>query len=161
MTDTSSNQSWGAFTPVMPAFVRLVAGVIVLLVVEAVVLGFPGIQQNVSGTSMSVASLIIFFIGLIVAFIVLRFGSQLASTISDAYKTYRAWTPLLEFLFQIVAIAILYMATYDLASPYFSANPWALPMIFLFIALLPTLKAVVTVVHAVEHPGSASKHQQN
>src|SRR2546427_4343835 len=38
MTNTSSgsNSTWGAFTPVMPAFIRLIAGVIVLVIIEAV-----------------------------------------------------------------------------------------------------------------------------
>src|SRR5438309_11053787 len=50
MTNTSSgsNSTWGAFTPVMPAFIRLIAGVIVLVIIEAVVLGFPGITQNIT-----------------------------------------------------------------------------------------------------------------
>ncbi len=160
MADTS-NSNWGAFTPVMPAFIRLVAGVIVLLVVEAVVLGFPGIQQNISGTSVSIANVSVFFIGLIVAFIVLRFGTQLANTASQAYKSYKTWTPLLAFFFQIVAIAILYSVTNALAAPYFTAAPWALPLIFLLIALLPTLRVVVTVVHAVEGQPNTGRHGQN
>ena len=157
---TDSNQSWGGFTPVMPAFIRLVAGVIVLLVVEAVVLGFPGIQQNITGTSVSIANVAIFFIGLIVAFIVVRFGTQLTSAVSDAYKSYRAWTPLLAFIFQIIAIAILYSASYSIASPYFASAPWAVPLIFLLIALIPTLRAVVILVQNVEgHP--TQRHNQN
>jgi len=70
----------------MPAFIRLVAGVVVLLVVQAVVLGFPGIQQNITGTSISIANLAVFCIGLIVAFIVLKFGTQLSNAFSHAYN---------------------------------------------------------------------------
>ncbi len=96
MTDSTSNKgTWGAFTPVMPAFVRLVAGVIVLVILEAVILGFPGIGYNITGTQLSVANIAVFMIGLIVCFIVLKFGTQLANAASDAYKSYRAWTPLL------------------------------------------------------------------
>src|SRR5690242_2202780 len=105
MTDSTSNKTWGAFTPVMPSFIRLIVGVIVL-----------------------------------------KFGTQLANTVQDAYKSYKTWTPLLAYFFQIVAIGILYAVSSGLASPYFSADPWAFPLIFLLIALVPTLKVVTSVV---------------
>lgn len=159
MTDTS-NSSWGAFTPVMPAFIRLVAGVVVLLVVQAVVLGFPGIQQNITGTSISIANLAVFCIGLIVAFIVLKFGTQLSNAFSHAYKAYKTWTPLLTVTFQIISIGILYAVTNALAAPYFTSAPWALPLIFLMIAIIPTIRALMTVVSAVEGKPSAPKHFQ-
>src|SRR2546430_10855482 len=79
-------------------------------------------------------------IGLIVFFVSLKFGTQLANTVQDAYKNYKAWTPLLAFFFQIVAIGILYAVTTGIASPYFAADPWAFPLIFLLIALIPTIK---------------------
>ncbi len=60
----------------MPAFVRLIAGVIVLVIVEAVVLGFPGIANTISGSTISVANIVVFVIGLIVCFIVLKFGTS-------------------------------------------------------------------------------------
>ena len=159
MTD-QSNSTWGAFTPVMPAFVRLVAGVVVLLVVNVVVLGFPGINTNITGTNVSIANITVFTIGLIVAFIVLKFGTQLSNTASQAYKAYRTWTPLLAFFFQIVAIGILYAVTNPLAAPYFTQTPWALPLIFLFLALLPTLRMLVTLVKAFETPSHGSRHNQ-
>ncbi len=144
----------------MPAFIRLIAGVIVLVVIEAVVLGFPGISQNISGSTISIASLAVFFIGLIVAFIVFKFGTQLSNAVSDAYKAYKNWVPLLAYIFQILAIVILYNVSNGIASPSFASAPWAYPLIFLLIALIPTLKVVVNVVHALE--GSpTSKHSQN
>src|SRR6266480_1625587 len=93
MTDSTSNKSWGAFAPVMPSFIRLVAGVIVLVIVEAVVLGFPGISNPITGSStISVANIVVFMLGLIVCFILLKFGTQLADTVSDTYKNYRTWS---------------------------------------------------------------------
>jgi len=161
MTDSTSNKTWGAFTPVMPSFIRLIVGVIVLVIVEAVVLGFPGISNPISGAStISVADIVVFMIGLIVCFIVLKFGTQLANTVHDAYKAYKTWTPLLAYFFQIVAIGILYAVSSGLASPYFSADPWAFPLIFLLIALIPTIKAVTSIVHALEGT-STTKHTQN
>ena len=160
MTDASSNKSsWGAFEPVMPSFIRLVAGVIVLVIFEAVILGFPGINNNLSGTQVSAADIAIFFIGLIVCFVVLKFGTQLSNTVSDAYKSYKTWTPLLAYFFQIIAIGILYAVSSPIAQPYFTADPWAFPLIFLLIALIPTLKVVSNLVHGLE--GSGSKHSQN
>src|SRR5881396_58434 len=159
MTDSSSDKTWGAFAPVMPSFIRLIAGVIVLVVVEAVVLGFPGISSPITGSTISVANIVVFMIGLIVCFVILKFGTQLATTVSDAYKSYRTWTPLLAYFFQIVAIAILYAVTNPIAQPYFTSQPWAFPLIFLLIALIPTIKVVVNMVHALEGPGTTKKSQ--
>ena len=160
MTDSSADKTWGAFAPVMPSFIRLVIGVIVLVAVEAVVLGFPGIGYNIGGSSITVANIAVFMIGLVVALIVLKFGTQLAETASDAYKNYKTWIPLLAYFFQIVAIVILYEVTSGIATPYFGSQPWAFPLIFLLIALIPTLKVVTNVVHALEGTGN-TKHAQN
>ena len=158
MPNTNTDKTWGAFAPVMPSFIRLVIGVVVLIVVEAVVLGFPGIGYTLSGTSITVAGIVAFVIGLIVALIVLKFGTQLAETASDAYKNYKTWIPLLAYFFQIVAIVILYEVTSGLAASYFSAQPWALPLIFLLLALIPTLKVATSMVHGLE---GTSKQNQN
>lgn len=158
MTNTTSG-TWGGFTPIMPAFIRLIAGVVVLVVIEAVILGFPGVTANITGTSVSIAALAIFLIGIVVSVIVLKFGSQLANAVSDAYKNYQNWTPLLSYVFQIIAIAILYAVSSGIASPYFTSAPWAFPLIFLLIALLPTMRMVVNLVHALE--GSGSRHSSN
>ena len=160
MTDSTSHKgSWGAFEPVMPSFVRLIAGVIVLVIVEAVVLGFPGITNNITGTQISAANIAVFMIGLIVCLVVLKFGTQLADTVSDAYKSYRNWTPLLAYFFQIIAIAILYSVTNPMAQPYITSTPWIFPLLFLIIALIPTVKVVGSVIHNLE--GSSSKQNQN
>src|SRR5438046_8026599 len=163
MTDSTSNKgTWGAFTPVMPAFVRLVAGVIVLVILEAVILGFPGIGYNITGTQLSVANIAVFMIGLIVCFIVLNVGTQLANAASYAYKRYRAWTPLLAYFFQILAIGILYAVTNQIAQPYFTSQTCAFPLLFLLNALIPTLKVVVNIVHGLEGGSSSStKHAQS
>jgi uncharacterized membrane protein YtjA (UPF0391 family) len=160
MPDSSAEKTWGAFAPVMPSFIRLVAGVIVLVIVEAVVLGFPGIAANISGSTISPANITVFVIGLIVSLIVLKFGMQLADTVSDAYKSYRNWAPLLAYFFQILAIWILYAVTSPIAQPYFTNDPWALPLIFLLIALIPTLRVVLNLVHTLEGSNN-TKHNQN
>ncbi len=141
----------------MPAVIRLMAGLIVLVIVEAVVLGFPGITQNVSGTAISVASIVALCIGLFVTFIVLKYGTQIASTMHEHYSNYRTWTPLLSYFFQILAIAILYYTTAGIALPYFGSSPWAFPLIFLLIALVPTIKVVTNLVHDLDSQ-TAGKH---
>ncbi len=157
MTDQSSNSSWGAFTPVMPAFIRLIVGVIVLVVVETVVLGFQGIYNNIPGTQVSNANVAVFLIGLIAALIVLKFGTQLSNAVSDVYKAYKTWTPLLAYTFQIIAIVILYTVTSGITTPYFTSAPWSYPLIFLLIALIPTIKVSINLVHALE-ASPAPKH---
>jgi hypothetical protein len=92
--------------------------------------------------------------------IVFKFGTQLASAVSDAYKNYQTWVPLLSYIFQIIAIVILYNVSSGIASPSFAAQPWAYPLIFLLIALIPTIKVVVNIVHALEG-STPAKHSQN
>ena len=141
---------FGDFRPVMPSIIRLLAGIIVLIVVQSIVLGFPGISQTVPGTSFSVASFAIFTVGLVVAAVVLKYGTQLASAVSDTYKAYRAYAPILAWIFQVMALYILYSVSKTMVIGFFASAPWAYPLIFLAMALIPTVKVVVTVVHALE-----------
>src|SRR2546425_9031156 len=98
MTNTSSgsNSTWGAFTPVMPAFIRLIAGVIVLVVIEAVLVGFSGVSQNISSSTILNSKNLGFIIGLVVGLIVFQFRTQLSKTGSGAYKKYQAWVSILS-----------------------------------------------------------------
>ena len=148
---TSSHDPFGDFRPVMPSVIRLLAGIIVLIVVQSIVLGFPGITtQIVPGTAFSIASFVIFTLGLIVAAVVLKFGTQLANVVSDSYRTYKAYAPILAWVFQLTAIYILYSVSKTMVSGFFASAPWAYPLIFLAMALIPTDKVVVAVVHALE-----------
>ena len=146
----NSQDSFGDFRPVLPSIIRLLAGIIVLIVVQSIVLGFPGITQTVQGTTFSIASFAIFAVGLVVAAIVLKYGTQLASAVSDTYKAYKAYAPILAWIFQITALYILYSVSKVMVIGFFASAPWAYPLIFLAMALIPTVKVVVTVVHALE-----------
>src|SRR2546426_9724061 len=101
---TNTHDSFGDFRPLMPSLIRLLAGIIVLIVVQSIILGFPGITQRVPGTSYSVVSLTLFTIGLVVAAVVLKYGTQLASAVSDTYKAYRAYAPILAWVFHLRAL---------------------------------------------------------
>src|SRR2546427_6404223 len=85
MTNTSSgsNSTWGAFTPVMPAFIRLIAGVIVLVVIEAVLLGVSWNGQNTLGPIILIAETGLFFIRLVLALIVLPLGKPLSKPVQS------------------------------------------------------------------------------
>src|SRR5437667_7349427 len=123
---TSSHDPFGDFRPVMPSVIRLLAGIIVLIVVQSIVLGFPGITtQIVPGTAFSIASFVIFTLGLIVAAVVLKYGTQLANVVSDTYKTYRAYAPILAWIFQLTAIYILYSVSKTMVSSFFASTPWS------------------------------------
>ena len=102
----NSQDPFGDFRPILPSIIRLLAGIIVLIVVQSIVLGFPGITQTVSGTTFSIASFAIFTVGLVVAAVVLKYGTQLASAVSDTYKAYKAYAPILAWIFQITALYI-------------------------------------------------------
>jgi hypothetical protein len=134
----------------LPSIIRLLAGIIVLIVVQSVIMGFQGITQPVAGTSYSVANFAIFTLGLVVAAVVLKYGTQLASAVADTYKSYRAYAPVLAWIFQMMALYILYTVSKTMVSGFFANAPWAYPLIFLAMALIPTVKVVVTVVHALE-----------
>jgi hypothetical protein len=146
----NTQDPFGDFRPVMPSIIRLLAGIIVLIVVQSIVLGFPGITQTVPGTTFSIATFAIFTVGLVVAAVVLKYGTQLASAVSDTYKAYRTYAPILAWIFQITALYIVYSVSKIMASGFFASAPWAYPLIFLAMALIPTVKVVVTVLHALE-----------
>ena len=147
---TSTQDPFGDFRPLMPSIIRLLAGIIVLIVVQSIVLGFPGINQAVQGTSFSIASFAVFTVGLVVAAIVLKYGTQLASAVADTYKSYKALAPVLAWVFQLAALYILYSVSKSMVSGFFASAPWAYPLIFLAMGLIPTIKVVVAVVHALE-----------
>ncbi len=138
------------FRPIMPPLIRLLAGIIVLIVIQSVVLGFPGITQLIPSTSITVASMVIFMLGLLVSAIVLKFGTQLSNALADAYKNYKTYVPLLAYTFQIAALLILYNVAKPVSSSYFTSVPWAYPLIFLVVALAPTIKVVIKLVDALE-----------
>src|SRR5207253_5849641 len=62
--------------PIMPPLIRLLAGIIVLIVIQATVLGFPGITALIPTTTFTIAALVVFTLGLVVSAIVLKFGTQ-------------------------------------------------------------------------------------
>jgi len=146
----NTQDPFGDFRPLLPSIIRLLAGIIVLIVVQSIVLGFPGIAQTVPGTSFSIASFAIFTVGLVVAAVVLKYGTQLASAVSDTYKSYKALAPILAWIFQLTALYILYTVSKTMVSGFFASAPWAYPLIFLAMALIPTVKVVVTVIRALE-----------
>ena len=145
------------FRPIMPPLVRLLAGVIVLVVIQATILGFPGITQLIPTTSFTIANLVVFTIGLVVAGIVLKFGTQLADSLGEAYKNYKTWTPVLAWFFQMAALYILYVISKPLTASAFSTIPWAYPLLFLLVALVPTIKVVLKIVSSFESKNT-SRH---
>jgi hypothetical protein len=146
----NTHDPFGDFRPIMPSLIRLLAGIIVLIVVQSIILGFTGITQTVAGTSFTIASFVIFTLGLVVAGVVLKYGTQLASAVADTYKAYRAYAPVLAWIFQLMALYILYSVSKTMVSSFFASAPWAYPLIFLAMALIPTVKVVIAVVHALE-----------
>ncbi len=138
------------FRPIMPPLIRLIAGIIVLVVIQATVLGFPGITALIPSTTFTIAALVVFTLGLIVSAIVLKFGTQLATSVGDAYKSFHSFTPLLAWLFQMIALVILYDVSKPITASYFTTIPWAYPLIFLLIAIGPTIKVVMNTVNALE-----------
>jgi hypothetical protein len=146
------------FRPIMPPLIRLIAGIIVLVVIQATVLGFPGITALIpTTTTFTIAALVVFTLGLIVSAIVLKFGTQLATSVGEAYKSYRSFTPLLAWLFQMIALVILYDVSKPITASYLATIPWAYPLIFLLIALGPTIKVFINTVNALEGKNT-SKH---
>ena len=79
------------FRPIMPPLVRLLAGIIVLIVIQAAVLGFPGITQFIPTTTITIASMVIFTIGLVVAGSVLIFSQKRFSGRSLMREVAIAW----------------------------------------------------------------------
>ena len=144
------------FRPIMPSLIRLIAGIIVLFTVQTVILGFPGIAQPVLNSTITTAALALFTIGIVAAVVVVKFGTQLSNSVAEGYRAYKAYVPLLTYFFQIAALWILYTASKGITSGVFNSVPWAYPTIFLVLALIPTVRVVVNIVHALE--GHTAEH---
>ncbi len=145
------------FRPIMPSLIRLLAGVIVLLVIQGVVLGLPGIGQLIPNTSITMAGFAAFTIGLCAAVVVVKFGTQLSNAVAEGYRSMKAYAPLLGYFFQIAALWILYNAGMSITSGFFASAVWAYPLIFLVLAIIPTVRVVVNIVHVLEEHGT-QKH---
>src|SRR5437867_13027715 len=70
--------------PVLPTFIRLIASAIVLVAVQSIILGFPGINQTVLNSTYTMAGLAVFDVGLVGAIVVLIFGTLLDIASGDA-----------------------------------------------------------------------------
>ena len=145
------------FRLIMPSLIRLLAGVIVLIVAQSVVLGLPGITQYISGTTMTIATVASLSIGLVATLVVLKFGTQLANAVGEGYRSMKNYAPLLGYFFQIAALWILYNAARAVTADFFTSAPWAYPLIFLALAIMPTVRVVVSLVHALE--GTSERKQ--
>ena len=138
------------FRPILPSLIRLLAGIIVLVAVQSIVLGFPGITNTIANSQYTMAGIAAFTIGLVAAIVVLKFGTQLGNAAGEAYRSMKDYAPLLTWFFQVAALWILYQACKGITGNVFASAPWAYPLIFLTLAIIPTVKAVVNVVHALE-----------
>ncbi len=140
----------------MPSLMRLIAGIILLIVVESIALGFPGLTQTVPSTYVTITSLIIFLVGFPAAIIVFKYGTELSNAASEAYNSLKNYEEVMTYVFQIAALYILYATSKALvsASGVLRTTPWAYPMIFLVIGIIPTIKVVVNTIHVLEHQGS-------
>jgi len=136
--------------PVLPPFIRLIASAIVLIAVQSIILGFPGINQTVLNSTYTMAGLAVFAVGLVGAIVVLKFGTQLANAAGDAYRSIKDYAPLLGWFFQIAALYLLYVACKGITGNIFASAPWAYPMIFVAIGLIPTIKVILNAIHRVE-----------
>jgi hypothetical protein len=148
----SSPDPLGSFRPLMPSFMRLVAGVILLVVVESIILGFPGLNQTIPSSTITISSLIIFTVGFVATILVFKYGTQLSAAAADAFDSVKNYQELLTWVFQIAALYIFYITSRALvtASGIFRSAPWAYPMIFVLIGLIPTIKVIVNTIHRVE-----------
>jgi hypothetical protein len=153
-----SGDPLGSFRPLAPSFMRLVAGTIVLYILETIVLGFQGLSQTLPSSSITISNLIISLIGFVASIIVFRYGTELSNAAGDAYDSFKNFQELLNWIFQIAALYILYTTTRALvaASGVFRGLPWAYPMIFAIVGLIPTVKVVVYYIHKVE--GGGQRH---
>ena len=142
------------FQPLMPSAIRLLAGVIVLLVVQGIVLGFPGINQPLPSSTVSVSSLLVLAIGLIGAVVVYKFGTRFSTALGENYHSYKDYAPWLTYFFQVASLWVVYTACKSIATPYFTSTPWAYPMIFLALAIVPTIRFLVSLVQRLEGHGT-------
>jgi len=82
--------------------------------------------------------------------------TQLATSVGDAYKSYRSYTPLLTWLFQMIALVILYNVRSQSQQAISQQSHGPNPLIFLLIAIDPP-QVVMNTVNALEGKNT-SKH---
>lgn len=147
----SKNQGTSeGFQSILPSLLRLLIGVIALVVVQDIILGFPGMSQTLPTTNLTAASLTVLAVGLAAAMVVLKFGPQLSSAIADAYYWSKTYVPLLTYFFQVAALWLLYVSFKGVSTNVFASAPWAYPLIFLALAIVPTVRVVASIVQSLE-----------
>ena len=161
----SKNQGTSdGYRVMLPALIRLVVSVLVLFVVQNIALGLPGMTRTLPGMgTMTAAGLAVLGIGLVTVLVVLKFGTQLSIAVADAYNEVKAWAPLLTYFFQIAALWLLYVSLQGVSSGVFSSAPWAYPLIFLALAIIPTVRVLANIVQSLEgqnvHKRSVTRDQ--
>ncbi len=97
-------------------------------------------------------ALIIFLVGFVATVIVFKFGTQLSAAAADTYDAIKNYQEILTWVFQIAALYIFYITSRALvtASGVFRSAPWAYPMTFVAIGLIPTIKVILNMIHRVE-----------
>ena len=145
-------RSSGRFQPLVPSLLRLFAGILVLVVLESIVLGFPGLSQTIPSSTITISSLFILLVGFVASIIVFKYGTQLSSAAGDAYNAFKNYEELAVLVFLIAALYISYITSRTLvtASGIFTGLPWAYPMIFVIIGLVSTVKVVINTIHTIE-----------
>ena len=145
-------RSSGRFQPLVPSLLRLFAGILVLVVLESIVLGFPGLSQTIPSSTITISSLFISLVGIVASIIVFKYGTQLSSAAGVAYNAFKNYEELATLVFLIAALYISYITSRTLvtASGIFIGLPWAYPMIFVIIGLVSTVKVVINTIHTIE-----------
>ncbi|HZD12892.1 MAG TPA: hypothetical protein VE177_05165 [Candidatus Binatus sp.] len=139
------------FNSLLPSLIRLIAGVIVLYVVGNIILGLPDMTRTVPGAgSLTAATLAGLAIGLVTVLVVLKFGTQFSNAVAEGYQSVKQWTPLLTYFFQLVSLWMLYNTLQGMSSGVFTSAPWAYPLIFLALAIIPTIRVLANIVQSFE-----------
>ncbi len=131
---------------VKPA-IKLTIALILMGVVGSVTLN---ILETIPRSSLMITTLVNMGIGFIAILVVLYFGTELSIAVKRSFKSYPELFTISYSLVQLLAVWIAYASfngIFNLMLPEWS---WAYSATFLALALLPAIRASITLINSVD-----------
>ncbi len=140
----SQNSRYGDI--IKPA-VKLVASLIMLGLTGAFVIN---VLESIPRLSFLATALTEMVVGMAAAIIVIFLGEQLSIGVKHAFRPYPELFSITYSLIQVLAIVVVYFALQPIFNFLFADWYWAYSVTFVVIALVPGLKAGLTIINSID-----------
>jgi len=122
-----------------PSIIRLIVLLVVLGIIYIVLVSLPGMGETTLGKVKNSAIVSAIF-GLVVASIVFKFALEVNSPIRSALPPHPEIAVVITNLLFVGAIWVVYVSLSGVVTPSLTDGSWAYPLLFLAIALVPTIR---------------------